>query len=780
MNVKPFTDRVLKGKQMLKLARTVGSLLVLLMAAETAPAISLLGPQVDFMADIGLGYDRLVEMPYPFGGYNVFINPEPLYAPQNLQEEYRWSIPTIYYAYDPSFVDYFQSNGVRAVESAIAILNALPRASDMSQDLSEFPLDEAHFNNTARALHLFDLKSAALEMLLARLGLADPERFTWTLRARSLQPGATCPFYDYTVIQRNFDPITFQPSKYVNGNLYTYQILQLCPPPMGPLDRSEAREFLVDPLATVQTAVASPKVSFPDVNYYGVFHAGLTRDDAGAIRYLYSSSNTNFEQAPPEAVLFDTNTPAQILVTSNLTLLAAQALTNNAVALAALYPGLLINSSTNTFTVVNVTNITPIFTNHPWDPAGFFSLEFVTNVTSVPQTLFHHQFGNLITFQFTNGQFVTTQITDIEQVTNHNLVSIQTTEITSPPWAPPGTVFVANNTTRFFATNRVSGEFFILPASACDVKVLGILLTNVLSFTNTVVATNLFGQTNVAGQFFAQSTIDFATNHTLVVQLVNCVSNNISLRLGLEKINFVRRDFESGLGRFWPPITNDYSMLSVTNGQIVRQYFRRVVTRPDILFTAADIPQQGKEVETVNHTVASMPNFNTNGVNGNVPIPLLGPGTIEGPVTLVFNKIGPVRVNSATGFLDEVNAVFYYQWASFDGTTNDPILYPPGLTLQDVESLALIQVTPSFLPAASLGRFYSQTLTVSGGIAPYTWSIAPNTVFPPGLSLTPDPVDSTHATISGTPTVPTITLITVRVTDARGLSIDTVYQLVVQ
>src|SRR5262249_48345874 len=152
--------------------------------------------------------------------------------------------------------------------------------------------------STARALHLFDLKSAALEMLLARMGLADPERFTWTLRARSLQPGASCPLYDYTVIQRNFDPITFQPSKYVNGNLYTYQILQLCPPPAGPLDRSEAREFLVDPLAIVQTAVASPKVSFPDVNYYGVFHTGLTRDDAGAIRYLYSSANTNWEQSP--------------------------------------------------------------------------------------------------------------------------------------------------------------------------------------------------------------------------------------------------------------------------------------------------------------------------------------------------------------------------------------------------------------------------------------------------------------------------------------------------
>jgi len=94
------------------------------------------------------------------------------------------------------------------------------------------------------------------------------------VRSRQLLPGAQCPVYDYTIIQRNFDPLSLAPSKYVNGNLFTYQILQLCPP--GFPDRADALEFLVDPLDTYQTAVASPKVTFPNILYYGMFHTGLT------------------------------------------------------------------------------------------------------------------------------------------------------------------------------------------------------------------------------------------------------------------------------------------------------------------------------------------------------------------------------------------------------------------------------------------------------------------------------------------------------------------------
>jgi len=762
---------------MLRLAKTFGWLAVSVLAFQSASAISFWGPKEGFESDNN-GYDRMYEIAYPANSWILFT-PEFTYAPHNLQEEFRWNVPVLYYTFDASFLEYFGSNGVAAVDSAMRILNSLPKASDMSSDLSEFPLDEAHFNFSGNALHLFDLKSAALEMVLSRLGLADPERWTWCVRSRQLLPGAQCPVYDYTIIQRNFDPLSLAPSKYVNGNLFTYQILQLCPP--GFPDRADALEFLVDPLDTYQTAVASPKVTFPNILYYGMFYTGLTRDDAGSIRYLYHTNNVNQEVTAPDVQLFQTNFNAQLLVSSNLTLLQAQALTNDAVTLAALYPNLVITSTTNTFSILNVTNITPVFTTPPWAPAGTFFLSFITNVTPTAQTLFHHTFGNLAVFQLVNGQWVTVPVTDIATVTNHNFINVQTSVVTNAPWAPAGTFFVTNNFTRTFLTNSVSGEFFILPSNFCDITILAPLLTNVISTTNTVVATNSFGFTNVNGQFFAQSTINFSTNHTFVVLPVTCVTNSVALRHGLDKISFVRHDYDPIKSRFFRPITNDFTDIAeTTNGTRYVEHFRRVITRPDILFTAGDIPiVNNVGVETVDH-INSAPFFNGSQINSNPPIALAGPGTIEGPVTLTFNKVGPVHLNFEPGLGDEVNSIFYYQWASFDATTNAPFLYPESSTIADLESQVFIQVSPGFLPAATFGTNYSVALSVTGGQPPYTWSLGPTSgPLPPGLSLTQDPTDSSMATLAGSPSMPGQYLFTIRVVSAGGLSLDTVYVLTV-
>ena len=124
------------------------------------------------------------------------------YFPHNLDEEYRWNVPNLFYSYDPTFIGYFGSNGVYAAERAFNIMNALPKASEA--DLGEFPLDEYRFNFAAISFHLFDLKSALIESLTQRLGLADPERWTWALRSRTAIPGLPCPAFWYTVLQRNF------------------------------------------------------------------------------------------------------------------------------------------------------------------------------------------------------------------------------------------------------------------------------------------------------------------------------------------------------------------------------------------------------------------------------------------------------------------------------------------------------------------------------------------------------------------------------------------------
>jgi len=221
-------------------------------------------------------------------------------GPMNLGEEHRWNMPIITYGFDESFLNYFGQRGVEEVEKAIKILNDLPPVSKMSPDLSEFPLDTRRMNYRANALSVFDMKSWALASLLESLGLAPAERYVWTLRARFAGPPVT-----YSVIKRNFDPVTFNPSSYVNGVLYTYQIIQTYTTPTW-----EAVEFEVDPsvpsvssvtalnvwggtvLASGMSAVLSP----------GLFFTGLTRDDVGGLRYIYRPDNVNVETLMTNAV----------------------------------------------------------------------------------------------------------------------------------------------------------------------------------------------------------------------------------------------------------------------------------------------------------------------------------------------------------------------------------------------------------------------------------------------------------------------------------------------
>ena len=77
------------------------------------------------------------------------------------------------------------------------------------------------------------------------------------------------------------------------------------------------------------------------------------------------ATNTVAVYTPTDAIV--TNDPS-VLVTSNLTLLAAQSLTNSDAALEALYPGLFIvpNSTVSWLTNVVTPHFSIYFTNYPW------------------------------------------------------------------------------------------------------------------------------------------------------------------------------------------------------------------------------------------------------------------------------------------------------------------------------------------------------------------------------------------------------------------------------
>src|SRR5213596_2702212 len=123
-------------------ASTTPSVCCLLMALTTTSlrGFSLLGPYTSWM-DEAKSYRQYSDI----GG------------PMNLGEGYRWNVPIVTYGFDKSFLEFFGSNGVIAVESAVSVLNKLPPASQIY--LMAYSTEVQHVNFLAAAQNLLDLKS---------------------------------------------------------------------------------------------------------------------------------------------------------------------------------------------------------------------------------------------------------------------------------------------------------------------------------------------------------------------------------------------------------------------------------------------------------------------------------------------------------------------------------------------------------------------------------------------------------------------------------------------
>ncbi|SPE54972.1 putative Ig family protein [Verrucomicrobia bacterium] len=766
---------------MLRFVKVFGCLAALTLSFPSARAFSLLGPLPTLTPGADQWEATVLGYALPF-----YVD---IGTPKNLGEEYRRNTPVMYYACDATFLDYFGSNGVQAIDDAFAVFNSLTNVSTYSPDLSEFPNAAREVNYEAQFLSMLDLKTETMRLILENLGLAEPERYTWGLHTRFLPPGGTCPFdEEYLVIQRNFDPVLgypasqLIPSSYVNDTEYTYQVLEAC---TGPDPLAVAVPFPVDPNASVFTSVAGSygTVALPNATIFsfltpfGAFLTDLTRDDVGGLRFLLSTNTINFESAGTFTLAQTTNTTPQLLITSNLTLFAQQALTNSDAALLALYPGLVLAApASNSFVLQPVTTLTAYFTNLPWEPAGFFTVAFTTNITLVPEILYTHYYANLFVLgQSSNGLWNAQQVTDITPLVQPNIMTVQNILVTASPFGIPGEAqAVTNTTTRHFLTNMVSGEFVLLPTNGCGVAILSTLLTNVVSLTNTLVFTNAATATNIIGvtNSFTQNVITTQTNHFFVYDQIICTASNTALYQGIERITFYRRDFDSLLGRFFQPITNYYILNSITNNAIVPQVAQRVVTVPDFLLEAADLAG-GPGTPPISSADARSINF-----NANFRLPgLAGPGTIEPPTLFTYNKVGPNFVNytilnNTNAFLTQLDFTPVFIWGSFDGTTNAPIVYPNGASIADLENQIFIQITPGGLPSGSFGAAYSVQLQSQGQtaswVAPYTFAVASASPggLPPGLTI------SSRGLISGTPSQSGDYNFVLQVTDADGRTIN--------
>jgi hypothetical protein len=212
-------------------------------------------------------------------------------APQERDEEYRWNVPVITYGFDQPFFNYFGTNGINSIEENFKILNNLPPISQITdQVLSNYLFSAEDVNAQATALSMIDLKTYSMPVILEHCGLSQPESFVWSPRSRTVySPAPNAIFTNWTVMIRNYDPITRLPSAVVNGVTYTYSV---------------AGDVMA-PLPAFSSTAASGILGAGrfGAGFYGHAFWGLTYDDVGAFRQIYATNNFNMERTLPNIFL---------------------------------------------------------------------------------------------------------------------------------------------------------------------------------------------------------------------------------------------------------------------------------------------------------------------------------------------------------------------------------------------------------------------------------------------------------------------------------------------
>ena len=724
-------------------------------------------------------------------------------GPKNIGEGYRRNTPVLYYTYDANFLTFFGSNGVSAVDGAFQTMNAIYTNNPTgmtngldgySPDLSEFPFYSTAVNYSAQSLGLTDLKSVVLAELVTQMGLTDPVRYVWTLRQRNVPPG--CPLTtSYLVIQRNFDitpsplnsPIAqTQYTSYINDVLYSYHIFENC---TGPNPLAGTIPFPADPFALVYAPLSTIHDTFLD---YGYFYTGLTLDDVAGLRYLLTTNNIATEDPAAGALLLTTNLGATTIITSStLNTLLVSAQTTDPLLIPVLFPGVTVTASSNYWTWVCTPNVVSYFTNYYGSPYGSPPvLVVVTNgYTCGPQQFFVDTFGGIIiNASLTNTPNIVLSgpniILSYYTNTPATLVTVSLGTKYGQPYPAP---VVTNATTKsIILTNGSSGEYLVLPANQCGWKILSVLGTNVVASTNFItVATNtVTTATNApgtAGFVGSVSIITYFTNHTFLVQAINCVEAVPAAGLyeGIEKMQFVYAPYDSLLSQTFQPVTNNYTMTLITNSQTVLQKFRRVATVPDILLSASDTATAGYAYQY------TIPDWDS----ANILQGLAGPGTINPRIKLTFDKVGPLYANNwaVLGLnpliypfpgIGETNQTQLFVWASFDSSTNDPVAYPSGTSIQNLINQVVIQVSPAVVSDGTNAVVYAPvTFTTTGGgafVPPFTWSA---TGLPFGLTVTTDVNGNGY--LSGTPTQSGTFDFTLLLTDHLGRSVSWQYSITI-
>jgi len=491
-------------------------------------------------------------------------------------------------------------------------------------------------------------------------------------------------------------------------------------------------------------------------------------------------------------------TPAQeqLITTADLSVLLAAASTNTPAALQALFPNVVVASSTFNFSAVCTPNVIAYFTNYNAAPYGSAQISVVvTNGTiCVPQTNYFDVFANVITNGNLAGNPNIINLGGYALNYSPNTAATMVTTTLGPPIGSPyGSPVVTNSTVQSVTQAGVpSGEYFVIPTNQCGWEIVptaGFPIANQPIYTTNIIASatnnattssNGVVTTNATTGFVTtQSIVTSFTSHTYVVEPIFCpfTPTPTNLYQGVQNVKFVYAPYDSLLSQRFNPITNYYTMVMVTNSQLVTQYFQRVVTQPDILLSANNFIAGN----TFNGSASRNINFDTN----NALAGLAGPGVINSSVTFNYNKIGdafrngPLTSFPTATFLSELTQQPTLAWASFDSSTNDPVVYPNGTSIQNLENQILVQISPTSLPNGTNGVSYPATTFVASGGSfqpPFTWSWTPTVgeTLPPGLTL------SSGGTLSGTPTQSGTFDIVIQLTDSLSRTVQWDYSITIE
>ena len=643
----------------------------------------------------------------------------------NLGEEYRWNSPVLTYSYDESFLNYFGSNGVVAVEKAIEILNSIPPASSIKtnyppsssgeNNLWNYPTRPDRFHARAYNNRVLDIKSYALAQLFSFMGLGYPED-----SAFQLEFGA--------VALRNWDPISYAPSKYVNGSLLSWVVV----------GGTNALPFPIDVTKPVRTLAGSSYHRDPRLSE-GKYLVAPTRDDIGGYKYLYRKDNFNIEGLPPFTYQMVTNQPDltnPAIFSVDLRWFSKESKTNVPASFKQFVltnqwwgpvytnlnvPPLLVLKTNVNWEMGWTTNVTPYLTNFPWTPVGQpATLVYLTNKYRTFQPSYDYIFGNVIT--------------NIHVPREESKVLYRSWEVTpnAPLWSVVGSVPTTTNyTTTILNDDFPHGEIIILPTT----NVVGYhftemqfeevnTLTNLLTGTNNLANPGgaLPGQggglgaggaavTNFVGVM--EDEVWQSTNHAYLAYPI-VLQTNALLMGGIDKVRYVRVQGDSLVTTNYSPsrflnqykfpdlekqtftyvipnsavgLTNaalpsfQYEVDYVDNGVRKTGKFIKFFTSPDIMITALN----GPSILTSGYVPPAV--VNNNALNGMWTQNLYGPGVIQpsGNMVIGFNKIGIHWDYDPTFFLNEENQAPGWVWGHFDGTTDELMLFPNSQTILDLE-----------------------------------------------------------------------------------------------